>query len=94
MSGLFEREVRVVTVGLASFADAIRQSGAHATQVQWSPPAHGDREVAVALASLVRHRAVGAGNAVEFQESPEARARSAFSFAAHPSKRIARTMGP
>jgi hypothetical protein len=67
VSGLFERELRVVNVGLASFADAIRQSGAHATQVQWSPPAHGDRAVAVALASLVRHRAVEAANARAFQ---------------------------
>lgn len=67
MSGLFERELRIVNVGLASFADAIRQSGAHATQVQWTPPARGDRAVASALASLVKHPAVETANARAFE---------------------------
>lgn len=66
MSSLFERELRVVNVGLASFAEAIRQSGAHATQVQWAPPAQGDRAAASALASLVQHPAVEAANARAF----------------------------
>ena len=67
MSWLFERELRVVNVGLASFADAIRQSGANATQVQWTPPAQGDRAVASALASLVKHPAVETANARAFE---------------------------
>jgi len=67
VSGLFERELRVVNVGLASFADAIRQSGATATQVQWTPPARGDRAVASALASLVKHPAVETANARAFE---------------------------
>ena len=67
MSWLFERELRVVNVGLASFTDAIRQSGANATQVQWTPPAQGDRAVASALASLVKHPAVETANARAFE---------------------------
>ena len=72
MSALFERELRVVNVGIASFADAIRQSGANVTHVKWSPPAQGDRAVAVALASLVKHRTVEAANAQAFQAYAEA----------------------
>ena len=72
MSGLFERELHVVNVGLASFADAIRQSGATAVQVQWAPPAQGDRAVAAALASLVKRPAVEAANAKAFRAYAEA----------------------
>ena len=67
MSALFERELRVVNVGIGSFADAIRQSGANVTHVMWAPPAQGDRAVAAALASLTKHRAVEAANARAFQ---------------------------
>ena len=67
MNGLFERELRVVNVGLASFAEAVRQSGAPATQVQWAPPAQGDRAVGAALASLTQHRRVETANAAAFK---------------------------
>ena len=66
MSSLFDRELRVVNVGIASFADAIRQSGAHATQVEWAPPAQGDRATGAALAALVNHPRVEAANAKAF----------------------------
>jgi len=43
MSAPFDREVNVVNVGIASFSEAIRQTGAKATQLEWTPPAQGDR---------------------------------------------------
>ena len=66
MSTLFDRELRVLNIGIASFADAIRQAGGHATQVQWAPPAQGDRAAVAALASLANHPVVEKANAKAF----------------------------
>jgi uncharacterized protein DUF1116 len=66
VSTLFDRDLRVINVGIASFADAIRQGGAHATQLEWSPPAQGDRAAGAALAALVNHPRVEAANAKAF----------------------------
>ena len=40
--GLFEQELQVLNVGLASFADEIVQAGGKATRIEWTPPAGGD----------------------------------------------------
>ena len=62
MSNLFSRPVSVLNVGLASFAEAIRQRGGAATQLEWAPPARGERATADALAGLVNHPAIDAAN--------------------------------
>ena len=62
MSNLFSRPVSVLNVGLASFAEAIRQRGGAATQLEWAPPARGARATADALAGLVNHPAIDAAN--------------------------------
>jgi uncharacterized protein DUF1116 len=66
MSALFDRELRVVNIGIASFADAIRQTGAHATQLEWAPPAQGDRATGAALAALVANPRVDKANEKAF----------------------------
>jgi hypothetical protein len=66
MSTLFDRELHVVNVGIASFADAIRQTGGHAAQVEWAPPAQGDRTTGSALAALVNHPRVEKANEKAF----------------------------
>ncbi len=63
MSSLFSRPVSVLNVGLASFADAIAQRGGAVLQLEWAPPASGDRKTAEALAGLVNHPAIEAANA-------------------------------
>ena len=63
MSTLFSAPLSVVNVGLRSFADAIHQCGAVATQLEWAPPASGDRAAGAALARLVNHPRVEAANA-------------------------------
>ena len=67
MSSLFDRDLRVLNVGIASFADSIRQSGAHAVQLQWAPPAQGNRAAVAALAALANHPRVEAANARAFR---------------------------
>jgi hypothetical protein len=57
----------VVNVGLSSFADAVVQAGGKASQVDWSPPAAGDRDTGLALARLVNHRAAERANQEAYQ---------------------------
>src|SRR5204862_7184297 len=59
---LFSRPVSVLNVGIASFADAIRSRGGAATQLDWAPPAAGDRRVGEALARLVNQPAIEKAN--------------------------------
>jgi len=45
----------IINVGLRSFAEAVVQAGGKADQLEWSPPAAGDRDAGLALARLVNH---------------------------------------
>jgi len=63
VSTLLSAPLSVLNVGLGSFADAIRQCGGAAAQVEWAPPAGGDRAAGAALARLVNHPAVEKANA-------------------------------
>ncbi len=49
---LLTRPVAVVNVGLAGFADELRQAGVPVVDVQWTPPAGGDPKLAALLAKL------------------------------------------
>ncbi len=64
--GLFEQELQVLNVGLASFADEIVQAGGKATRIEWTPPAGGDRAAGLALARLINEAAVEAANRKAF----------------------------
>jgi hypothetical protein len=61
---LFEQELQVINVGLASFADSIQQTGGQATHLDWRPPAAGDRETGSRLARLVNDPAVESANRI------------------------------
>jgi hypothetical protein len=67
MQDLFESELRVVNVGLQSFADNLTLAGGAATHLQWRPPAAGDVETGLALARLVGDPAVEDANTVAFE---------------------------
>ncbi len=58
-------EVKVVNVGLALFADAVREQGADVVDVEWRIPAGGQAEVVAALTQLAgpQHEQVAAANA-------------------------------
>jgi hypothetical protein len=62
VSTLFQEGQTIINVGLASFAESIAQAGGKALQVDWMPPAGGDRAAGWALAELVRHPAVDSAN--------------------------------
>lgn len=64
--GLFDRDLRVLNIGLPSFAEAIAAAGGTVAHIDWSPPAAGDREAGLALARLVNHPIVEAANRQAF----------------------------
>jgi len=63
---LFEQELQVLNVGIASFTDEIVLAGGKATSIEWAPPAGGDRAAGRALARLVNDAAVEAANRKAF----------------------------
>jgi hypothetical protein len=66
MKKLLGAPLHVVNIGIASFAEPVRRAGAGATQLEWAPPAQGDRAVADSLARLTRHPTVEAANRQAF----------------------------
>jgi hypothetical protein len=59
---LFHQAPGVLNIGIASFRDAIAEAGGAVTQIEWAPPAGGDRAIGRALARLVNDPAVEAAN--------------------------------
>ena len=53
MKTLFQQDLKVVNVGLESFADNIGAAGGSATQLAWAPPAGADAALGWTLANLV-----------------------------------------
>ena len=53
MKTLFQQDLKVVNVGLQSFADNIAAAGGSATQLAWAPPAGADAALGWTLANLV-----------------------------------------
>ena len=67
MKKLLGAPLHVVNIGIASFAEPVRSAGAGATQLEWAPPAQGDRAVADSLGRLTRHPTVEAANRQAFE---------------------------
>jgi len=53
MTDLFAQPLKVLNVGLQSFADSVAAAGATVSHVEWRPPASGDIEVGRTLARLI-----------------------------------------
>lgn len=49
---LFEQELEVLNIGLEGFAQELADQGIVVTQLNWSPPAGGDAEMADILSKL------------------------------------------
>lgn len=64
---LFEQELQVINVGLSSFAESIQQTGGKSLQLDWRPPAAGNRETGMSLALLVNNERVEAANRMAFE---------------------------
>ena len=51
-ASLIQGSPRVVNVGLSGFAEALAAQGVAVIQVDWSPPARGDADLATLLSKL------------------------------------------
>jgi hypothetical protein len=67
VSKLFN-EGTIINVGLGSFAEAVALAGGKAQQVEWTPPAAGDREIGLALARLVNNPVVEEATQRSYQQ--------------------------
>jgi len=61
---LFEQDLQVVNVGLSSFADSIQQTGGKSLQLDWRPPASGNREIGMSLATMVNDPTIEEANRI------------------------------
>ncbi|MGA7812248.1 DUF1116 domain-containing protein [Caballeronia sp.] len=68
MNKLFNQPLKVVNAGLSSFAENLTLAGGDVIGLNWQPPALGDIDGGLALASLIRHPLVEQANAYAFQK--------------------------
>ncbi len=66
MGSLLNENLDVLNVGLDSFADTVNQSGGIAHQVDWQPPAAGDRRIGFNLAKTINNDKIDAANKIAF----------------------------
>ena len=66
MSSLLNEKLDVLNVGLDSFADTINHTGGTAHQVDWQPPAAGDRALGFNLAKTINNEKIDAANKIAF----------------------------
>ncbi|MBU4562283.1 fdrA domain protein [bacterium] len=50
---LFEKELKIINIGLLSFKESLEEANFKVFQVNWEPPAGGDEEVLDALKKLL-----------------------------------------
>jgi hypothetical protein len=50
--GIFPEILRVINIGLESFAEDLREEGVEVLQVDWRPPAGGDPHLTALLTAL------------------------------------------
>ncbi len=72
MNTLFNQPLKVVNAGLHSFADNIQHAGGSAIALNWQPPAQGDIDAGLDLASLLRHPPVENANQIAMTRYLEA----------------------
>ncbi len=67
MTTLFQHPLKVIGLGLSSFADNLRQAGGEVLQLDWQPTAQGDAEANWTLATLLNDPRIEAANRIALQ---------------------------
>ena len=73
VESLLQPELKVINLGLASFAESIAAAGGQAVHLDWRPPAQGEAAVGRHLARLTHHPVVEAANRQAFERLLAAR---------------------
>jgi hypothetical protein len=55
LSELFKQPIRVVALGIPTFAEELRKQGVSTTEIDWKPPAGGNEKVLAFLDRIRRH---------------------------------------
>jgi len=66
MANLIQHDLSVINIGLSSFGDVIRESGAKAVDLQWQPPAEGNPDIAWQLALLTNDPRIEEANKIAY----------------------------
>jgi Protein of unknown function (DUF1116) len=67
MKALFQKDLKVVNVGLSGFADNIEAAGGQVTHLSWAPPAGADAALGWKLACLVGDARIEAANRTAYE---------------------------
>ena len=67
MASLVNQKLGVINIGLAQFAETIAAAGGAVAQLEWTPPALGDRDAGMALARLSNHPGIDKANDTAFR---------------------------
>ena len=67
MKALFQKELKVVNVGLQGFANNIKTAGGAVTQLSWAPPAGADAELGWKLAHMIADPRVEKANRTAYE---------------------------
>ena len=67
MKTLFDQDLKVVNVGLQSFAANITAAGGEVTHLSWSPPAGADAALGWTLANMMGHPRVEEANRIAYE---------------------------
>lgn len=67
MNTLFEQDLKVVNIGLQSFADNVTTAGGQVTHLTWSPPAGADAAVGWILAGMIGDMRIDNANRVAYE---------------------------
>lgn len=62
MTTLFQKPLNVISLGLSSFADNLREAGGEVLHLNWKPVAEGDAQANWQLATLLNDPRVNAAN--------------------------------
>ena len=54
LKDFFAKKVKVINIGVPSFADDLRKQGVETIHVEWRPPAGGNRKLQALLAKVER----------------------------------------
>lgn len=54
LKDFFAKKVKVINIGVPSFADDLRKQGVETVHVEWRPPAGGNRKLQALLARVER----------------------------------------
>ena len=59
LNDFFGKEVKVINIGIPSFADDLKKQGVPVIHVEWQPPAGGNRKIQALLDKINRWQAKG-----------------------------------